>query len=69
MSKFKLKLVAKGRPDKRISLKHAKSLLKYKMNTKPEYSLFDKFVDVIPDRWTVRYPGNDVFWALYRKLE
>ncbi len=52
--------VASGRPSKKISGKHAKSLLKYRLG--------DSFLlKLIPDKLNFPYPSEDLFWALYRK--
>jgi SAM-dependent methyltransferase len=52
--------VASGRPSKKISGEHAKSLLKYRLG--------DNFLlKLIPDKLNFPYPSEDLFWALYRK--
>ena len=52
--------IAHGRPSKRISGAHAKSLLKYRLG--------DNFLlRLIPDKLNLPYPSEDLFWALYRK--
>jgi SAM-dependent methyltransferase len=52
--------VSHGRPSKKISGKHAKSLLKYRLG--------DNFLlKVIPDGINFPYPSEDLFWALYKK--
>lgn len=52
--------VARGRPSKKISGAHAKSLLKYRVG--------DNFLlKLIPDNFNFPYPSEDLFWALYRK--
>lgn len=49
-----------GRPSKKISGVHAKSLLKYRLG--------DNFLlKIIPDNVNFPYPSEDLFWALYRK--
>jgi 2-polyprenyl-3-methyl-5-hydroxy-6-metoxy-1,4-benzoquinol methylase len=59
--------IAAGRPDKRLSFKHAKSLIKYKLKNSVNFRFINFLLRLFPDVWTVRYPGNDLFWALYRK--
>lgn len=49
-----------GRPSKKISGAHAKSLLKYKIGD-------NFFLKLIPDNFNFPYPSEDLFWALYRK--
>jgi SAM-dependent methyltransferase len=52
--------IARGRPSKKISGAHAKSLLKYLLG--------DNFLlKMIPDKINFPYPSEDLFWALYRK--
>ena len=54
--------VASGRPSKKISGEHAKSLLKYRLG--------DSFLlKLIPDKLNFPYPSEDLFWALYRKTK
>lgn len=51
---------AAGRPPKKISGAHAKSLLKYRLG--------DNFLlKLIPDKLNFPYPSEDLFWAIYRK--
>ena len=52
--------VAGGRPSKRISGGHVRSLLKYRLG---DISL----LKLIPERVEFPYPSEDLFWALYRK--
>lgn len=49
-----------GRPSKKISGAHAKSLLRHKTG--------DNFLlKLIPDGFNFPYPSEDLFWALYQK--
>lgn len=49
-----------GRPRKKISGAHAKSLLKYRLG--------DNFLlKLIPEKINFPYPSEDLFWAIYRK--
>lgn len=51
---------ASGRPSKKISGAHAKSLLKHKIG--------DNFLlKIIPDKLNFPYPSEDLFWAIYSK--
>ncbi|HLM00561.1 MAG TPA: class I SAM-dependent methyltransferase [Pyrinomonadaceae bacterium] len=54
--------LAQGRPAKKISGEHAKSLLRYRLGNK-----FDSFLKLIPGKINFPYPAEDLFWALYRK--
>lgn len=55
------KLAKSGRPMKRISGSHAKSLLKYRIGDQ----FFLKF---FPDKVSIPYPPVDLFWALYKRI-
>lgn len=55
---------AQGRPRKKISGAHAKSLLQYRLGEKP---FFSALLKIIPDRMNFPYPAEDLFWAIYRK--
>ncbi|HEX9959982.1 MAG TPA: class I SAM-dependent methyltransferase [Pyrinomonadaceae bacterium] len=54
--------LAAGRPSKKISGEHAKSLLRYRLGNK-----FDSFLKLIPAKINFPYPAEDLFWAIYRK--
>ncbi len=69
MENLNFELIAKGRPDKRISFKHAKSLIQYKLNNNSTFRHLTVFLNAVPKNWTVPYPGDDLFWALYKKLD
>jgi SAM-dependent methyltransferase len=56
--------LAKGRPSKKISGEHAKSILKYRLG---ENALLSAALKVIPDHLNIPYPAEDLFWAIYRK--
>lgn len=59
---FGLELIARGRPSKKISGAHAKSLLAYRLGEK-----FAPILKIIPDKINFPYPAEDLFWAIYRK--
>jgi SAM-dependent methyltransferase len=60
LSNLGFKKISGGRPSKKISGAHAKSLLKYRLG--------DNFLlKMIPDKINFPYPSEDLFWALYRK--
>lgn len=57
---FGFEKIAYGRPSKKISGAHAKSLLKYRLG--------DNFLlKIIPDKMNFPYPSEDLFWVLYQK--
>jgi len=54
--------ISHGRPSKKISGAHAKSLLKYRMGD-------SSLLKLIPEKINFPYPSEDLFWALYRKTK
>lgn len=64
LRRFDFERIAVGRPSKKISGAHAKSLLEYRLGEK---SVFNSLVKFIPDRANFPYPAEDLFWAIYRK--
>ncbi len=60
VQEFGFEKVSSGRPSKKISGKHAKSLLKYRIG--------DNFLlKLIPESINFPYPSEDLFWVLYKK--
>jgi SAM-dependent methyltransferase len=60
LSEIGFEKIAHGRPGKKISGAHAKSLLKYRLG--------DNFLlKLIPDKINFPYPSEDLFWALYQR--
>ncbi|MBT2160158.1 class I SAM-dependent methyltransferase [Zobellia barbeyronii] len=57
---FGFEKVAHGRPSKKISGRHIKSVLKYRFGE-------NFLLKMIPDKIILPYPSEDLFWALYRK--
>jgi len=49
-----------GRPSKKISGGHVRSLLKYRLGD-------NLLLKLIPERINFPYPSEDLFWALYKK--
>ena len=64
-----LKEVATGRVRKRISGAHAKSLLKHKLEETSFGRIVSKTAGLIPDQASIVYPGSDLFWVLFQKLD
>ena len=58
---FGFEKIARGRPSKKISGAHAKSLLKYRLGE-------NFLLKLIPDKFNFPYPSEDLFWAIYRKM-
>lgn len=60
LEKMGFEKIAGGRPSKKISGGHARSLLRYRLG--------DTFLlKLIPEKFNFPYPSEDLFWALYRK--
>ncbi|HNU08871.1 MAG TPA: class I SAM-dependent methyltransferase [Pyrinomonadaceae bacterium] len=51
-----------GRPSKKISGEHARSLLKYRIGD-------NRLLKLIPAKINFPYPSEDLFWAVYRKKQ
>ena len=60
LKQFGFEKIADGRPSKKISGKHAKSLLKHTIGN-------NFLLNLIPEKFNFPYPSEDLFWALYRK--
>ena len=60
-------LVSSGRAPKEITGTHAKALAAH-ANGSFLGGVVKTAANLIPDNATVPYPGNDCFWALYRKM-
>jgi SAM-dependent methyltransferase len=60
LTNFGFEKIAHGRPSKKISGAHAKSLLKYRLGD-------NYLLNLIPDKFSFPYPSEDLFWALYKK--
>jgi len=64
LSNLGFEKVAAGRPSKKISGEHAKSLLRYRLG---EGVLAKSISSLIPDRINFPYPAEDLFWTIYKK--
>jgi SAM-dependent methyltransferase len=62
-----LKLVASGRPKRTIQAGHAASLMRYKLGNSLTGKVAGPLLGLIPAGLTLPYPGDDLFWALYRR--
>jgi SAM-dependent methyltransferase len=58
--KFGFIKIADGYPRKRISGTHAKSILRYHIGN-------NFLLKLIPDKMSLIYPSEDLFWVLYQK--
>lgn len=66
VQQFGFEEIARGRPAKLVYASHAKSLVKYKLETKPAGKVLNKMLDLVPNKLRIPYPSFDLFWALYR---
>lgn len=57
--KYGFEQIASGRPKKRISGEHARSLLKHK-------SINNQILKLIPRNLTLPYPFDDIYWVLFK---
>ncbi|MBU2975112.1 class I SAM-dependent methyltransferase [Zobellia sp. B3R18] len=60
LKNFGFERVSHGRPSKKISGRHIKSLLEYKIGK-------NFMLNMIPEKVNFPYPSEDLFWALFRK--
>jgi hypothetical protein len=59
--------VATGRPPKRIDGQHLRSLLTHALDGSVIKHAATFAARLIPNRLSLPYPGDDVFWTIYRK--
>jgi SAM-dependent methyltransferase len=59
--------VAQGRPGKKIQAHHAKSLLSYKLEGSALATPARAMMRLIPDKLTIPYPAEDLFYMVLRK--
>ena len=67
MSRFNFHKISSGWPLKKILSNHAKSLLMNKMRETRLLRKASGIIGIIPDKLLLPYPGEDLFWVLYRK--
>lgn len=56
-----------GAAKKRLQWQHARGLISHKLGDGLPRRCFDRLAGLLPARTILPYPGNDAFWALYRK--
>jgi SAM-dependent methyltransferase len=66
VAQFGFSEVARGRPLKRLSGAHAKSLLGHKLQNSP-FGWLRGGLRAIPDHLVIPYPTFDLFWILFQK--
>ncbi len=59
--------VAQGRPSKKISIGHARSLLEHGQDQSMVARIGAGVLKFVPGSLTLPYPSEDLFWAVYRK--
>jgi hypothetical protein len=67
MDQFGFALRASGHPAKYLRADHAISLLRFKVTAPLVRATLDRLAGVIPNGTKLRYPGDDVTWALFAK--
>jgi SAM-dependent methyltransferase len=66
-AQFGFREVARGRPAKWLNGAHALSLLQYKLGGSIPGRLLSRVGKLIPRNIPIPYPGDDLFWMLFRK--
>lgn len=59
--------IASGRPGKKIHSRHARSLLKHKLENSRSLKWISGIEKLLPADKYLPYPSEDLFWALYQK--
>ena len=62
------RVIATGRPVKRVNAAHAKSLLTYKLRQISGGKFLSQGLFFIPDNILIPYPAEDLFWLLCQKI-
>jgi SAM-dependent methyltransferase len=60
-------LTAYGRPRRWITAGHAQSVLQHRSASSLTYRLLFAISKLLPQQTAIPYPGNDLFWALFRR--
>ena len=60
--------VGQGRPSKRISIGHARSLLQHGEATSLLAKSGAAVLSMFPEQMTLPYPSEDLFWMVFRKV-
>lgn len=59
--------IKRGRPSKWIEASHAKSLLRYRFENMPLSFMTTRMLNVVPDKLSLPYPAEDLFFSIYQK--
>ena len=68
VERFGFMEIARGRPQKWISIQHANSLLRYKLKGSKLGRQVCKVVGLLPQMLSIPYPPEDVGWLLFRRI-
>jgi SAM-dependent methyltransferase len=66
-AEFGFREVARGKPTKWISGGHAKSLVRYRLESAHLGRPFTGLVRLLPDSLSLPYPAEDLFWIIFQK--
>lgn len=67
MEQAGLSCVADGRPKRYITALHARSLVEHTLGDGLAAAALTSPLKLFPDRFRLRYPGDDLFWMLFRR--
>jgi SAM-dependent methyltransferase len=67
MAQLAFREVARGRPAKRITVGHAESLLRYKLEGSALRNNLVGLLRLLPSSLSLPYMADDLFWALYER--
>jgi hypothetical protein len=67
MNRHGFYLIERGRPKKYLHLGHALSLLEHKLENPMVGKGIALSKKLLPESYALRYPAEDLFWALYKK--
>lgn len=59
--------IAQGRPSKKISVGHARSLLQHGQSASLLARVGASLLGTLPEQLTLPYPSEDLFWMVFRK--
>jgi SAM-dependent methyltransferase len=67
LSSYGFRKIAGGRPGKKLHSRHARSLLRHKLESSGSLRWLAGIERVLPGKNIFPIPSEDLFWALYRK--
>lgn len=66
-AEFSFRELARGRPQKWISMGHAKSLVRYRLESTRLGRPLTSFIRLLPEGLSLPYPAEDLFWMIFQK--